>query len=173
MTLVTTVFMYAVIILYTRVFGLRSFSKMSAFDFAMTVAIGSLFAGALSSPSPSLLLSAVTLGGLFAGQKVIALGRQKAWLRDAVDNDPILLMANGKPIENNLRFANVTDGDLTAKLREANVLHFGQVKAVVMESTGDISVLHGEPDDEFNPALLEGVRDADKYFGQTTAARSD
>jgi len=40
-------------------------------------------------------------------------------------------------------------------LREANVLHYGQVKAVVLETTGEISVLHGN--EEFDDSLLEGV----------------
>jgi hypothetical protein len=37
---------YLAVIVATRVSGLRSFTKMSAFDFAMTVAIGSLIAAA-------------------------------------------------------------------------------------------------------------------------------
>ena len=48
---------------------------------------------------------------------------------------------------------------MIAKLREANVIDFSQVKAVVLESTGDISVLHTSNDDiELNNDLLEGVR---------------
>ena len=41
---VTGLFAYVGIILCTRLFGLRSFSKMSSFDLAVTVAIGSAFA---------------------------------------------------------------------------------------------------------------------------------
>ena len=44
----------------------------------------------------------------------------------------------------------------TLLLREANALQLSQVRAVILEDTGDVSVLHGpeEVDDE----LLEGVR---------------
>jgi uncharacterized membrane protein YcaP (DUF421 family) len=48
-----------------------------------------------------------------------------------------------------------------SKLREANVLNFGQVLYVVLESTGDISVLHksnSENDINFDQKFLNGVR---------------
>lgn len=158
MAMVSTIVVYVAIIVYTRLFGLRTFSKMSAFDFAMTIALGSLFASSISSPSPPILLSLFAFLLLFSGQKLIAMGRRSSSLRHLIDNDPILLMVDGRIIDENLRRTNVTEGDLRAKLREANVLDFSQVKAVVFETTGDVSVLHGEPDEALNPALLEGVR---------------
>lgn len=158
MAMVSTIVVYVAIIAYTRLFGLRSFSKMSAFDFAMTIALGSLFASSISSPSPPILLSLFAFLLLFSGQKLIALGRRSTSLKHLIDNDPILLMVDGRIIDENLRRTNVTEGDLRAKLREANVLDFSQVKAVVFETTGDVSVLHGAPDEALNPALLDGVR---------------
>ncbi|HBR55079.1 MAG TPA: DUF421 domain-containing protein, partial [Flavobacteriaceae bacterium] len=41
---ITTLAIYIAVIIFTRIFGKRSFSKMSSFDFAMTVAVGSLIA---------------------------------------------------------------------------------------------------------------------------------
>jgi len=158
MVMVSTIVVYAAVIAYTRFFGLRTFSKMSAFDFAMTIALGSLFASSISSPSPPILLSLFAFLLLFSGQKLIAIGRRSTSLKHMIDNDPILLMVDGRIVEENLRRTNVTRGDLLAKLREANVLDFLQVKAVVFETTGDVSVLHGDPDEALNPALLEGVR---------------
>ena len=59
-----------------------------------------------------------------------------------IDNNPLLLMDGPNILEENLRKARVTKGDLRSKLREANVLQLSQVKAVIFETTGDISVLH-------------------------------
>ena len=53
----------------------------------------------------------------------------------------------------------MTRADLLAKLREANVLSFHQVHAVVMETTGDVSVLHGTGDEDTDiDAMIDGVR---------------
>ena len=45
---------YIGVIIATRLGGLRSFSKMSGFDFAMTVAVGSLIASTIVAPEPPL-----------------------------------------------------------------------------------------------------------------------
>lgn len=159
-----TVAFYAAVIIYARIAGLRSFSKMSAFDFAMTIALGSLFASTIASPKPPLLLGLASLAFLFLGQKIIAVARGSDLIKHALDNDPLLLMANGQMLRDNMQKANVTVDDLHAKLREANVLDYNEVKAVVFETTGDVSVLSGGSEKQLNPALLKGVRAVDGHF---------
>lgn len=149
---------YAALIIFTRLSGLRSFSKMSSFDFAMTIALGSLFASVAASPSPPLLLGLLTLGMLYLGQNIIALCRRWAPLQRVVDNTPLLLMADGQVLEGNLRKANLTRNDIRAKLREHNVHQYDQVKAMVFETTGDVSVLHGEQANSLDDDLLRDVR---------------
>lgn len=161
MTVVSAVGIYAAVILYTRLAGLRSFSKMSSFDFAMTVAVGSLIATTVLTKDPPLLQAAAALAALYALQLGVA--QLRVWSESVgklVDNRPILLMENGRILEDAMRAEEITRSDLLAKLREANVLHFGQVRAVVLETTGDISVLHAPEDDpvELDDAMLEGVR---------------
>lgn len=166
LVILSGVVIYVAIIAYVRLSGLRSFSKMSAADFAMTVAVGSLFASSISSPDPSLTVGLVALAVLFAGQVFVAFLRKRAPLfRQAVDNNPLLLMAGPEIIDENLRRAHVTRKDLYGKLREANVLNFDQVFAVVFECTGDISVLHSDDQDvALEPEFFQGVRDSDRLF---------
>ncbi|MEP0546470.1 MAG: YetF domain-containing protein [Rhodothermales bacterium] len=162
MVIVSAVGMYAALILLTRLFGLRSFSKMSGFDFAVTVSIGSILAGTVLTPSPPLLQALVALATLYALQIGLAAWRARSsTVADVVDNQPVLLMAGRTILHDNLRRVNVSEADLRAKLREANVLSLDSVHAVVFESTGDVSVLHGDADD-FDPWLLDGVDDADR-----------
>jgi uncharacterized membrane protein YcaP (DUF421 family) len=159
MVLASTVGIYLSTVLLTRLAGLRSFSKMSSFDFAVTVAIGSVIATTILSKSPPLLQSIAALACLYGVQMAVAAMRTRwSFIRTGVDNAPLLLMAGQEIIEENMHKAKVTEADLIAKLREANVIDLKQIRAVVMESTGDVSVLHcppGGPDlDEW---LLKGV----------------
>ena len=160
----STLGLYVVLIALIRLVGLRSFSKMSSFDFAMTVAVGSVLASTIVSASPPLLQASVALASLFGVQFVIALLRKHtSWATHVVDNEPLVLMAGDRMLRDNLKRARVTENDVWAKLREANVLDPCEVRAVVLETTGDISVLHGEPDArDLHPCLLRGVRDADR-----------
>ncbi|MFG0332927.1 MAG: DUF421 domain-containing protein [Maioricimonas sp. JB049] len=157
---------YTAILLYTRIVGLRTFSKMSAADFAMTIAVGSMFGSTISTSDPALLLGLVALGVLFAGQWLTAwLRRQTGWFTRWVDNQPLLLMAHGEIIEENLTKANITRSDIHAKLRESNALTYDQVLAVVFETTGDISVLHSEQHGaRVEPDFLKDVAGADRLF---------
>ncbi len=156
----STLAVYALLVLLVRVVGLRSFSKMSGIDFAMTITTGAVLASTLLNRSPPLAQGAVALVALFAVQAAVSWGRRHG-LSALVDNDPVVLMADGRMLRDNLRKARVTENDVWAKLREANVLRPDQVRAVVLETTGDISVLHGDPDGpDLHPCLLRGVRDS-------------
>ncbi len=161
---------YGAILLFTRVSGLRSLSKMSAADFVMTVAVGSLFASTASLSSPSLLVGLTALAGLFIGQWALAWSRRKSQaVSKLVGNEPLLLMARGKILDHNLKRANVTRADLFGKLREANALNYGAILAVVFETTGDISVLQSsDPNAHLEPEFLTSVIDADQLFDEQT-----
>lgn len=151
----------AVVIAFTRISGLRTFSKMSAFDFAITIATGSILGGAVLNADTSPLTAAIAIGTIFLLQALIAMGRaRKAAVSRVLDNEPILLMRDGEMLVDNMRHAGVARRDVLAKLREANVLDPAEVRAMVFETSGDVSVLHGPADGSaLAPELLEGVRD--------------
>ncbi|WP_234568333.1 DUF421 domain-containing protein [Rhodohalobacter sp. 614A] len=159
MVVISTFGIYFALILFTRIAGVRTFSKMSSFDFAVTVAIGSLIASTVLTKNPPLFQSIAAMGTLFIIQITIAGFRETSLVRNVVDNKPILLMKGTRMLEGNMRKAKVTRNDLLGKLREANVTQFNQIKAVVMETTGDISVLHHNDEaHELEMGLLDDVR---------------
>ncbi len=139
-----------------RVNGLRSLSKMTNFDFVMTVALGSLLAGAAQASEWSAFFQAmIAMVGLFVGQRIAARLRNVSdAFADALQNEPVMLMRNGQILHEALDRTRVTESDLIAKLREANALDIEKVRAVVLEATGDVSVLHGDVLDE---RIIAGV----------------
>lgn len=145
------------IVLLVRIVGLRSFSKMTNFDFVMTVAMGSLLAGSGQSTGwDEFAQTLIAMVALFAVQWLVArLRKNSDRFERIVQNEPVILMRDGIFDENALRKTRVAKDDLIAKLREANVLAMSRVRAVVLETTGDVSVLHG---DELQDVLLTGVR---------------
>ena len=85
------------IIALTRGVGLRSFSKMTTFDFVMTVAMGSLLAGASQSTDWGQLIQTLcAMAGLFAAQYAIArLRRISDAAEQVIQNTPVILMRDG------------------------------------------------------------------------------
>ena len=158
-TILTTILIYAGIIIITRIAGLRTFAKMSSFDFAITIAIGSLLASILLMENQSVVKGMVALGTVIGLQAIVARLRKKSdRFENAVTNTPVLLMRGETILHENLDANRVTLNDLYAKLREANVTNKNQVLAVVLETTGDISVLrNGKTSDRIEKDLLRFV----------------
>jgi len=153
--ILTAIGIYVALVILTRISGKRSFSKMSSFDFAMTVSIGSILATVIVSKSASLQYGIIGLVLIYSLQMIVAAARHYKPIRNLVDNKPTLLMQNGKLLKDNLKKCKVTESDVKAKLREANVIQLSEVKAVVFESTGDISVLHGSDDKAIDDWIMD------------------
>lgn len=150
---------YLIILIYSRLFGLRTFAKMTSVDFAATIAMGSIFADVIGSTNYSILKGALALACIILLQYAYSFFIRKSdAFKKVATNTPILLMRKGEIIHENLKTANVSIPDLYGKLREANVIEMKEVKAVVFEVTGDISVLHSAGDETLAPELLEGVK---------------
>ena len=146
------------VIALTRIVGLRSFSKMTNFDFVITVASGTVLAGmGRATDWQGFAQAAVVMFALCAVQLLIAKIRKKSeTFEETIQNDPVLLMIDGRFCTEAMSKTRVSRSDIIAKLRESNTMSFDDVRAVVLETTGDISVMHG---DNLDPAILEGVDD--------------
>lgn len=152
---VSTLCVYAFVVVLTRLAGPRSLAKMSSFDFAATVAIGSTLASTAVASIP-LADGAAALVLLFGMQAVIAVLRRRGMFGGLVDNSPLLLMAGPEILDDHLRQARVSREELFGQLRSAGVHSLEEVTAVVLETTGDMSVLTGGS--AVDQLLLTGVR---------------
>lgn len=96
-TVLSTVGIYLAVLIITRLNGLRTFAKMSSFDFAITIAIGSVIASTLISQQNSLVKGIVALTVLVVLQAAVAKLRKKSNVfENAVTNTPVLLMSGSE-----------------------------------------------------------------------------
>lgn len=159
-TMIGSVMIFLIIILLTRIIGLRSFAKFTVYDFAFTIAIGSITASTLTSGTSIVHASVAIASLLFLTYIFSTLQKKFPTLSSIISNKPLLLMKGDQILEENLKYARVEKSQLISKLREANVYRLDQVLAVVLESTGDISVLHKSKNDHsIDSIILEGVRE--------------
>ncbi|MBA0124289.1 DUF421 domain-containing protein [Haloechinothrix sp. YIM 98757] len=171
---VSSVAIYLALIMYSRLAGLRSFAQMTNFDLAATVAFGSITATTAVSTNTSLVQGLLALGVLFVVQALIARVRRYRSIEHAVDNRPLLLMCGSDVLAHNLAKAQMTREDLNSKLRLAGVTRVEQVRAVVLEATGEVSVLTEVPNGRtLEPGLFAGI-DGEEWLTATGGpARSD
>ncbi len=143
------------VILLVRVIGTRALSKMTAFDFLVTLAAASLIATASAATTWTAFAQAMAaITTLLCVQFLLALARRYGAFRRLIENEPRLLMRNGRFLDHAMRNARVSRADIIAKLREANITS-DSATAVVLETTGDIAVVTVPASDNH---LLQGVR---------------
>ncbi len=150
---------YAVLIGITRVAGLRAYSKMSGFDFPLTVAVGSIIASTILVPDPPLVRAALVMGWILLLQGGVAWLRSRFdRVRRLVDNEPVVLMREGRILEENMRKARVSLPELREKIREAGIHRLEHVGAVVLETTGNVNVIPSPEGDLPQDWIMADVR---------------
>jgi uncharacterized membrane protein YcaP (DUF421 family) len=151
---VATTAIYLAVIAMTRIAGQRSLASLTTFDFAVSVAIGAVI-GRVSLVATTLLGGIVALATLFLSQTVVGYLRNRRGLSVIVDNDPIVVFADGRFLPEEMDRAHVASDDILERLRLGGVLRLDDVRAVVMERSGRMSVLRN--DEGFDARLLHSV----------------
>jgi uncharacterized membrane protein YcaP (DUF421 family) len=133
---------YAVLVVFIRLFGKRTLSKMNAFDFVVTVALGSTLATVLLSKDVVLLDGLVALFLLCGLQFVVAyLSVRSRWVETMVKSEPTLLLYRGQFLDDAMRRERITKDEVMAALRSQGVGDVSFAEAAVLESDGSVSVM--------------------------------
>lgn len=133
---------YAGMVLLLRISGKRTLSKWNAFDFIVTIALGSMLANALLSPQTTLMQGLAGFAVLIFLQFLITWGAVRSkTLHHLIKARPVLLFFRGKYLEDALRKERVTASEVRAALRDKGIADSDGIEAVVLETDGGFSVI--------------------------------
>ncbi|MDX1458885.1 MAG: DUF421 domain-containing protein [Marinobacter sp.] len=156
-TLVVGVLAYVVLVVFLRVSGNRTLSKLNAFDLIVTVALGSTLATVLLSKSVPLADGVLAFALLIGLQLVVTFTSvRKRWFRRILTGEPQLLLYRGEFMPAALRKARVTEDEVRSAVRSSGVPALEDVEAVVLETDGSLSVVRRGP--QPGSSSLEGVQ---------------
>ena len=141
-TLVVGVLAYVTLVLFLRVSGKRTLSKMNAFDLVVTVALGSTLATVLLTESVALAEGVLAFALLIGLQFVVTWTSVRArWVRELVAGEPVMLLHRGGFLPSAPRQARVTRDEIRAAVRSAGLASLADAEAVVLETDGSFSVV--------------------------------
>jgi len=133
---------YLILIVILRVSGKQTLAKMNAFDFVVTVALGSTLATVLLSKDVPLTEGVLGFALLALLQFIIAWAAQRFGpLETAVKAKPRALLHNGAINADAMLAERVTQGEIAAAVRKAGYGDFSMIAAVVLETDGSFSVV--------------------------------
>ena len=152
---VTTVAMYLAFIVLVRFVGPRSLSSLSSFDFACMIAFGAVLGRTALLTDPTLLIGIVALLSFFAMQGLLGFLRQSGRLDRWINRPPVMLIADGHLLPENMRRAHVEENEIRYVLRRHGVRRLQDVRCMVLERNGSLTVVPDDPD--LDPWLLADI----------------
>lgn len=137
---------YAILVGALRLSGKRTLSKMNAFDLVVTIALGSTLASILLTRSVSLAQGVTAFATLIGLQTLVALASSRsAMVAGIVKSQPTLLAYRGRLLAAALRRERMTEGEVLAAIRAANLARLRDALGVILESDGTLSVVAWPP----------------------------
>lgn len=141
-TAITALLAYILLVFLLRVSGKRTLSKMNAFDFVVTIALGSTLATVILNNNVPLADGVLAFFLLIFFQLVITWlsARFKAISR-LVKSQPSLLLYRGELLRDMMRSERIDEDEIYAIIREKGLASFKEVDAVVLETDGSLTVI--------------------------------
>jgi uncharacterized membrane protein YcaP (DUF421 family) len=165
---VTAIAIYLVFLLLIRVFGARVLSGLTGFDVVVGIMLGAVAGRVIIGEPPTLTAGVLGLITLLSCEAAFGLVRKNISFRQAVNAQPTVVLAHGRPQEDLMRKTHVSDEDLMSCLRRSGITDPLDVQCIVLEPSGAMSVLrYGSPIDA---ALLRGVLGADRVLEEPYSA---
>jgi uncharacterized membrane protein YcaP (DUF421 family) len=141
-TLLIGTLAYVAMVFMLRVSGKRTLSKMNAFDFIVTVALGSALANVLLDEDVALAEGATAFALLIGLQYLVTWSSVRApWVKRFVTGEPELVAYQGRLLHDALRRTRVTEDEVLAAVRNEGHTELGDAAAVVLETDGAFSVV--------------------------------
>ena len=133
---------YLWLVLVLRITGKRTLTQLNAFDFIVTVALGSVVASVIVTKSVAYVEGALALALLALLQLAAAWAAVRVdWVRRALTSEPTLLVRDGQLLPGALTGERISEPALRQAVRSAGLGGLDQVAAVVLETNGKLSVI--------------------------------
>src|SRR5690606_3996541 len=125
-----------------RVTGKRTLSKMNAFDFIVTIALGSSLATVALNKNVALADGALVFFLLIFLQYFITfLSVRYRVVKKLITSRPALLLYKGELIGDALKAERVTMEELHMSARKKGISNLNEIDAIILETTGDITII--------------------------------
>ena len=138
---IRTILLYLILIAVIRLMGKRQIGQMEPSEFVVTMLVANLAAIPIQDGEVPLLTGAVPLLTVLGLELVLAAASLRSiTLRRLLCGKPVILIENGRILQQNLRKTRITLDELTGHLREKDVLDLQAVQYAILETNGNLSV---------------------------------
>ena len=139
-----------------RVLGNRSVASLTIVGFILSVSVGSIISSLAILPSVPLVTGLLALATILLWELLLTrLVVHFPALRRIITSDPVLLYYDSVFLLSKLRRARICRADIFTAMREDSKANFDNVHAMVLETTGKISIVASAGPLEEYPVLSD------------------
>ena len=161
---IRTIILYLILITVIRVMGKRQIGEMEASEFVVTMLVANLAAIPMQDGGIPLFSGLIPILTVLGVELVLsALALRSVFLRRLLCGNPVILVENGKAIQQNLRKTRVTLDELMRQLRSREILDLKAVQFAILETDGTLSVFQ-YPANKPAPASDAGIQVKKQYL---------
>ena len=136
-----TLLLYLVLLGAIRFLGKRQIGQMEASEFVVAMLVADLAAIPMQDVAIPLYAGLVPILTVLGAELVLAgICLRSIRFRRLLCGKPVILIENGRVLQNNLRRTRVTIDELMGHLREKDVLDVRTVQYAILETNGNLSV---------------------------------
>ena len=138
---IRTIILYIVLIFGIRLMGKRQIGQMEASEFVVTMLVANLAAIPMQDGGIPLFSGLVPILTVL-GMELVFSGiiMHSIRFRKLLCGKPVILIDNGKILQENLRATRVTMDELASHLRQKDVMDLKAVQYAILETDGNLSV---------------------------------
>ena len=162
-----TIILYAILIAVIRLMGKRQIGQMEPSEFVVTMLVANLAAIPMQDGAIPLLSGLIPILTVLGMELILSyLAMRSIRLRKLLCGKPVILIENGRVVQQNLRRTQVTLDELSGHLREKDVLDIQTVQFAILETNGSLSVFP-YPKEKPASARDAGVQTGKQYLPVT------
>ncbi|MDY7022979.1 MAG: DUF421 domain-containing protein [Cyanobacteriota bacterium] len=156
---------YISLLFLLRVSGKRTLAQMNAFDFVITVAIGSTFGRLLTAKGVSLAEGVMAFSILIGLQYIVSwLTIKSSRFADLVMATPSLLYFRGQFIERIMKEQRLTKKNILEAVRQQGVVSLQDVEAIILEPVGNLTIIEKQKlQNSTEKSTLKSILDLDQF----------
>ncbi|WP_026674041.1 DUF421 domain-containing protein [Alkalihalobacterium bogoriense] len=159
-TLLRTFIVFLVLLTMFRFMGKKELGEISLLDVVVSLMIAELAVISIEDHNISLIRGLAPIFLLILLQVILgSIGMRNQSFRKLVEGSPVMLIEDGKLIQENLQKHRYTLDDILFQLRQAKIADIREVEYAVLERSGTLSIFRkGEENSQFTlPLVLDGV----------------
>ena len=138
-----TAIVYAFLVVAIRLFSRRQLGQLSALDLLILVLLGSAVETAMVEASTSLKAGLVSAATLLVINRVLTFAMLRSRrFSHVVGSGPLLLVHDGKFVEENLRQIGMTKEDVAEAIRGRECGSIKDLRYAVFEPNGEINIVY-------------------------------